>query len=86
MSQIKTAISIDEVIFKEANLLAKKAHVSRSHLFEIALAEWLKKEKRKEITTQINRMIEKHPPTAEEKRYQKMMDRYQATMIKEDEW
>ena len=86
MSQIKTAISIDEVIFKEANLLAKKAHVSRSHLFEMAVAELVKKEKDKAITEQISKALRKHPPTAEEKRYQRAMHRSYGKRIKGDEW
>ena len=86
MSQVKTAISVNKEIFREANLLAKKEHVSRSHLFEIAMAQLVKKRKGEEITAQINRVYEKHPQTTEEKQYQKMMDRYQAKMMKEDKW
>ena len=78
MSQVKTAISIDEGVFKEADLLAKKAHISRSHFFEKAVAECVKKERGKALTEQLNRAFEECPVTAEEKRQVKATRRYQA--------
>ena len=85
MSQIKTAISIDGDIFKEMNLSAKRTHVSRSHLFEIAAAEWLKKGKQKEIIAQINRAVENDQISAEEKRHFEAMRRHQRKLVEGQE-
>jgi hypothetical protein len=40
---IKTAISIEEELFKKVNLLADKLHVSRSKLFAMAVLDFIKK-------------------------------------------
>ena len=85
MSQTKTAISIDTDIFKEMNLSARETHVSRSHLFEIAAAEWLRKEKQKKIIEQINKAVEKDEVSAQEKRHLDAMRRHQRKLV-EGEW
>ncbi len=68
MSQVKTAISVEEGIFKQLNAFAHKIHVSRSKLFEIAAKEWLKAEQRKRLIGRINKAVEKDHLDAEDKR------------------
>ena len=85
MSQVKTAISIDQDIFKAIDFLAKKAHISRSRLFEMAVREWVKKEKEKDITAQINRAVGNDPLSHEETQQSEWMRRHQRKLA-EGEW
>ena len=85
MSQVKTAISIDQAVFKAIDFLAKKAHISRSHLFEMAVREWVKKEKEKDLTAQINRAIGNHRMSREEAQQTELMRRHQRKFV-EGEW
>ena len=85
MSQVKTAISIDQGIFKVINFLAKKAHISRSRLFEMAAREWVKKEKAKDLTAQINRAVGKDRLSHEEAQQAEWMRRHQRKQV-EGEW
>ena len=73
MSQVKTAVSIDARIFAVVDFFAKKIRVSRSRLFEIALREWVKKEKDKDLTASINRALKKIQITPEEKHQAELM-------------
>ena len=81
MSQVKTAISIDSGIFKMINYLAKKAHISRSHLFETAAREWVKKETAKDITARINRAVGNDHASADEARQAKWMRQHQRKLM-----
>ncbi len=85
MSQIKTAISIDQSVFKIIDSLAKKAHISRSRFFEMAAKAWVKKEEDKDLTARINRAIEKIKPTAEETRQAEAMRRHYSKLV-EGQW
>ncbi len=85
MSHVKTAVSIDIDIFKAIDSLAKKAHLSRSRLFEMAVREWVKKEKQKDLTLQINRAVAKDRPSLDEARQQESMRRHQRKLV-EGEW
>ncbi len=85
MSQIKTAISIDRNIFQAIDSLAKKVHVSRSRLFEMAAGMWLRKQRQNDLTAQINRAVERIKPSAEELRQAEGMRRHQRKLV-EGEW
>jgi metal-responsive CopG/Arc/MetJ family transcriptional regulator len=85
MSHVKTAISIDIDVFKAIDSLAKKAHLSRSRLFEMATREWVKKEKQKDLTLQINRAVEKDHVSPDETYRAESMRRHQRKLVK-GEW
>lgn len=55
---MKTAVSIPDPIFQEAEEVAQDLGISRSELYATALAELLKKRKHEKITEQINRVLE----------------------------
>jgi metal-responsive CopG/Arc/MetJ family transcriptional regulator len=57
---MKTAISIPDPLFKEAEAAAKDLGLSRSKLIQTALEEFLKRRRDEEVTASINRYIEKH--------------------------
>ena len=54
MANIKTAISIEESIFKQMDALAKKSKISRSRLFTIAAREFIQRNKNLDLLKALN--------------------------------
>ncbi|MEB3149844.1 MAG: hypothetical protein VKL60_12575 [Sphaerospermopsis sp.] len=54
MTTIKTAISIEESLYQEADALAKAMKIPRSQLFAIAMAEFLQREKNRQLVESVN--------------------------------
>ncbi|MCD9189286.1 MAG: hypothetical protein LUM44_22910 [Pyrinomonadaceae bacterium] len=55
---MKTAVSIRDNIFQNAEKYAKKAKISRSKLYSDALEEYLAKRNEEELIAQINAVCE----------------------------
>jgi len=58
---MKTAISLPNDLFKEAEAAAKDLGLSRSKLMQTALEEFLKRRRDEKITATLNRSLAKHP-------------------------
>jgi GTP1/Obg family GTP-binding protein len=58
---VKTAISLPDKLFKQAERLARRLKVSRSELYARAIAHYMRTHSRKEITRHINAFVDKHP-------------------------
>jgi metal-responsive CopG/Arc/MetJ family transcriptional regulator len=56
MTTVKTAISIDESLFEEANQLAQELKVSRSQVFATALEEYIQRQKNCAMLKALNRV------------------------------
>lgn len=54
MTTIKTAISIEESLYQEADALAKSMKIPRSQLFAIAMAEFLQRQKNRQLVESVN--------------------------------
>lgn len=54
MSRTKTAVSIDEGLFREAEALAGKMGISRSELFSRAVEEFVRERENREILERLN--------------------------------
>jgi len=67
MSKVKTAVSIQDSIFREVDVLAHKIHISRSNLFERAIEDFLKKQKNQQIFQQLNTAYGDQPDRKEKK-------------------
>ena len=65
MESVKTAISIDKSLFKQANALAQKLKVSRSRLFVIALEDFIRQQESREILEKINAVYADEPDEVE---------------------
>lgn len=64
---MKTAVSIPDPLFAEAEAEARKLGLSRSKLVQIALEDWLKARRDAELTAAINRAVERDgEPTPED--------------------
>lgn len=67
MSNIKTAISIEEPLFEELEALAQEMRVSRSRLFALAARDFIERQKSRKLLEAINAAYEDLPETDEEK-------------------
>ena len=85
MPGVKTAISIDEKIFKRVNRLAKEMHVSRSRLFTMAVNDFLKKQENREILSLLNKAYG-DPPTEEEEKISQSMQSKHGKIIGKESW
>ncbi|MGM0399982.1 MAG: hypothetical protein ACQEQT_01615 [Chloroflexota bacterium] len=85
MSNIKTAVSIEEPLFERAERLAERMEMSRSHLYSLALEMFVEKCESQQILGQLNRIYEENPPTAEDERRLEAMRRQQRRLV-EGEW
>lgn len=59
---MKTAISLPDPLFEEADAAAKDLGVSRSKLIQTALEEFLSRRRADEITRRLNKSYAEHPP------------------------
>lgn len=84
MTNIKTAISINESLFEKAEVLARELNISRSRLFGLAVDEFIKRHQNQELLDQINAAYAGEPDPAEERRLRSM--RSQHRQMVEGEW
>lgn len=84
MSQIKTAISIRESLFKEMDLLARRTHTPRSRLFQKAVSDFLHKQEGPKLLQQLNRAYD-DTPDSDEKKQQQLMRTHQRKLM-EGQW
>lgn len=54
MAHVKTAVSMDEALFREAEEWAGKLGVSRSQLFARAVAEYVRQRENEELLARLN--------------------------------
>ncbi len=84
MPLVKTAISLNEDLFKKANKLSAEMEISRSRLFQFAIESYIRQYENKQILNKLNK-IYSDKPTIEEKKLQKAMKDYHKKTIK-DKW
>lgn len=66
MANVKTAISIDKSLFEQVNKLADKLEVSRSHLFVLAVEEFIQRYENEQLLRQLNQAYDDLPLADEE--------------------
>ncbi len=76
MSNKKTAISIEKLIFEEVNALAEEMAVSRSYLFSLAAKEFIQRYKNQKLLEAINKAYKDHPDLDDETR--RLQDKMQS--------
>jgi metal-responsive CopG/Arc/MetJ family transcriptional regulator len=67
MPNIKTAISLEQNLFKQANELASSMKVSRSRVVALALEEYLRRQENLALLEKINASYDDTPDPEEEK-------------------
>ncbi len=85
MTSVKTAISIEESLFKEADELATEMNTSRSKLFAMAISEFLQKQKNRKLFEKINTAYDDTPDASEKKRQQAMKVKHRQ-ILEEEQW
>jgi metal-responsive CopG/Arc/MetJ family transcriptional regulator len=72
MATVKTAISLQKSLFEQADALADKLNVSRSHLFVMAVEDYIERHQNRTLLEEINRAYTEEPDQAEAARLMKM--------------
>ena len=85
MASVKTAISMDEVLFKEADGLARRLQISRSRLFAQAIAEYIRRHRTEDLIERIN-AAHQDSPDEEDKAFLKAAARSRARLTEKGEW
>jgi metal-responsive CopG/Arc/MetJ family transcriptional regulator len=81
---IKTAISIQKTLFDQAENLAQQLNISRSHLFGIAIENFIKSYQSQTLLDEINKAYDDQPDKNEQDRLVQM--RKQQRKLVEGEW
>ncbi|MBU0462744.1 MAG: ribbon-helix-helix domain-containing protein [Proteobacteria bacterium] len=84
-TSVKTAISIQEELFKEVNRLARELNVSRSKLFVMAVQDYIKKHESQNLLFQINKAFSDLSDSDELKVHSKMRQK-QAKNLESESW
>ena len=84
MQNVKTAISIQKPLFKQAETLARKMKISRSRLFGLALEEYLRRHENQELLAALNAAYADEP-TPEEKEFRRRVRRSDRRLL-EGKW
>ena len=84
MSSIKTAVSIDESLYDEAEKLASEMKLSRSRLYSLALALFIERQESRRILDSLNSAYDATPMTPEERRVLEAMSSKQRVALETD--
>lgn len=85
MPAIKTAVSIDEVLFEQAKELARLMNVSRSKLISLALDEFVRKHQEEDMIRRINESCV-GLPDEQEKEFLRLANANSVKFTENDEW
>jgi len=78
---MKTAISLPDDLFRRADAAARRLRISRSKLYAIAIAEFLKQRDGSAITERLNDVYSRHPAKVDSR-----LHRAQLKSLEKDAW
>ena len=84
MAHVKTAVSMDEALFREAEEWAERLGVSRSQLFARAVGEYVRQRENEDLLRRLNE-AHANGPDEEEREYIARMSRYRARLLEREE-
>ncbi len=84
MASIKTAISLPKPLFEQVNAFASELHVSRSHIFVLAVEEYIRRHENRKLLDAINAAYDDLHDEEERTVRQKMRQRHR--QLVEGEW
>lgn len=84
MANIKTAVSIHENLFRQAESMAREMKLSRSGLISKALEEYIKRHQNRQLLDGLNEAYSGQPGDSERKYLRKMGRRHRKLI--EDQW
>ena len=85
MAYVKTAISLEESLFREAESLAENMQVSRSKLFATAVSEFISKYKNQQLLAEINAAYADAPDEQEKNNLESMRVK-QRQLLQDEPW
>jgi metal-responsive CopG/Arc/MetJ family transcriptional regulator len=80
-TNMKTAVSVPDELFREAEAAAHRLRLSRSALYAKALAKFLKAERGSAITEQLNELYSRNPAKVDSRLHDA-----QLKTLKKDAW
>ena len=83
MAHVKTAVSIEESLFREAESLAENMNVSRSKLFAAAISEFISKYRNQQLLSEINAAYDDAPDKQEKNRLEAMRGKQRQLLLAE---
>jgi metal-responsive CopG/Arc/MetJ family transcriptional regulator len=78
---MKTAVSIPDELFRQAEAAARRLGISRSHLYATAVAEFLNRQQSDAGTERLNKIYARHPA-----RVDPALQRAQLRTLETDSW
>jgi metal-responsive CopG/Arc/MetJ family transcriptional regulator len=81
---MKTAISVEDQLLRDADKAAHEMGLSRSRIFSVAMEAYLRQRKQDEITEQLNRVYGGRPDPEERSITKRMKSKFRSTV--EDRW
>ena len=84
MATVKTAVSVQKSLFDQVESLAKKLNISRSRLFNLALADYIERYQNQALLEEINQAYSDEPDFGDRDRLTKIRKHYRK--IVEGEW
>jgi len=75
MAQVRTAISIGQALFEETDAIAQEMNIPRSQVVSMALEEYVRQYRNRQLLEQINEAYAT-PPSADER---EILDRMRST-------
>jgi metal-responsive CopG/Arc/MetJ family transcriptional regulator len=84
MTSIKTAISIEESLYEEVTALANAMKIPRSKLFALAMEEFLRRKKQRQLVESVNEAYADGLDESEQIMLEAM--RHHQRQLKEKEW
>jgi metal-responsive CopG/Arc/MetJ family transcriptional regulator len=78
---MKTAVSLPDDIFRQAEAMAKKRRISRSKLYATAISEYLHRHDAKSITARLNEFYDKH-----DSRLDPALERMMLESLRKERW
>jgi metal-responsive CopG/Arc/MetJ family transcriptional regulator len=86
MTTVKTAISLNKTLLEQVDSLAQEMDMPRSHLFVLAVEEFLQRHQNKQLMKAINKVYSEYPPTEREQAQLKEMQRLYENVLEDEEW
>lgn len=85
MSSIKTAVSIEEKLFHQAEELAEELQVSRSRLVSLALSAFIERYEAQKITDKLNEVYAERPTQEDEEWLEAARQTY-VELLGDEQW
>lgn len=80
---MKTAVSIPDTVFEEAERLAKERGLSRSELYAQAVAEYVKDQRHAGVREQLDAVYQAEPAASD---LDPLLKRMQAASVPKEDW